>query len=349
MKSSKELEYFVENLSMLLGSGMPILSALTAIHSELRSKKVRRVVQILQKEIESGSPIWKAINKTHVFPMRTISLIRVGEETGKLSENLKVLALQEEKERLFRSKVRSTLLYPSFVLVLSVVIGLLMAWFILPRLATAFSHLGAELPFITKILINMGTFIGSYGVIFLPVSLVVFGSIVYFVFFYPKIRSIRHTLFFTIPIVKNLIREIEIARFGYLLGTLLDAGLPITHALNSLEESTISTPYKKLYTHLQTAIEEGNSFKKSFSLYHKANVLIPVTIQKMISVGEQSGNLTDALLNIGRIFERRIENTTKNLEVVLEPILLVLVGIVVLIVLLAIYLPVYGFIAELSR
>ncbi len=348
-KSGKERDYFIENLSMLVESGMPFLSTLEALQMGMHSKKMKSVLSTLRNEIESGSPFWKALMKTNIFPARTISLVRIGEETEKLSQNLKVIALQEEKERSFRSKVQSALLYPAFVLILSLTVGLLMAWFVLPRLATAFSRLEAELPLITKAIINIGIFMENYGAVFLPISLVVLGTITYFVFFYPKMGPVRQVLFLTIPIVKNLIREIEIARFGYFLGTLLNAGLPITRALDSLQESTISTPYKKLYTHLQTAIEEGNSFKKSFSLYSKANTLIPVTIQQMVTVGEQSGNLVDTLLSIGRIFEKRIEATTKNLEVILEPVLLVLVGIVVLTVSLAIYLPVYGFISEFSR
>lgn len=344
MKSSKELEYLVDNLSMLVGSGMPILLALTAIHTELRSKNMRRVVQILREEIESGSPIWKALDKTRIFPSRTVSLIRIGEETGKLPQNLKLIALQEEKERIFKSRVRSAFMYPVLVLSLTLTIGIGVAWFVLPRLVTVFSRLQMELPITTKGLIAVGSFIKSYGIIALPIFSAIIFVIIYFTFFFPKTKSFGQALLFSLPVVGRLIQEIELARLGYLLGTLLEAGLPIIQSLDSLIEATTSLQYKKLYIHIRTKIDEGESFQKSFALYHKVNRFIPATVQQMISTGEQSGNLSGILLNIGRIFENKIETTTKNLTVILEPVLLIIVGVGVLTVALAIILPIYSLI-----
>ena len=103
----KEREYFVENLSMLIASGMNIVAALKAIQKEMPGKQMKKILDIIQAEIEGGMPIWKALESAQIFPQHTISLIRVGEETGRLSENLKVVAIQEQKERIFRSKIQS--------------------------------------------------------------------------------------------------------------------------------------------------------------------------------------------------------------------------------------------------
>jgi cobalamin biosynthesis Mg chelatase CobN len=132
---SKDRDHFIENLSMLVLSGMPLVGALTSIVIEERNPRMKKILEGVLAEIEGGSPLWKSFERTGMFRGYTISLIRIGEESGKFAENLKVVALQEEKDREFRSKVKSALMYPVFVLVLTAVVGIGISWFILPKLA----------------------------------------------------------------------------------------------------------------------------------------------------------------------------------------------------------------------
>jgi len=345
----KEKEYFVENLTMLAASGMDILSALAAVKEGARLKRMRQIIGDLEIQVEDGSPLWRALESSHIFPAHVVSLVRIGEETGKLTENLKAIAIQEQKERTFRSKIRSAMMYPIMVLSLTLIIGVGIAWFILPRLASVFAQLSLDLPLITKILIGIGVFLGTYGLIAVPIFLLIVVAIIYFLFISDKTKFVGQEMLFRLPVVKNLIKEVEIARFGYLLGVLLDAGLPVTGALNSLHQATTFHAYKKLYLHLQERVEEGNSFKKSFLLYHKTNALIPVPVQQMISAGEQSGGLSDTLLKIGETFDNKTETTTKNLTVILEPILLLIIWVGVVTVALAVILPIYSLVGGLNK
>jgi len=111
----REKEYFIEQLSMLLGAGMPVSTALSSIEKEINSKRLKKIISEIGTEIDAGSTISAALEKAGVFPQSTISLIRIGEQSGRLSENLKVVALQEQKEREFRSKINSAMMYPAFV------------------------------------------------------------------------------------------------------------------------------------------------------------------------------------------------------------------------------------------
>jgi type II secretory pathway component PulF len=230
---------------------------------------MRQIISDLETQVEDGSPLWRVLESSRIFPAHIVSLIRIGEKTGKLIENLKVVAIQEQKERAFRSKIRSAIMYPVMVLSLTAFIGIGIAWFILPRLASVFANLKMELPLITKILIGTGNFLGQYGLVVMPVFLFLGAILVYFLFISPKTKFIGRGILFRFPAVKNLIKEVEIARFGYLLGTLLSAGLPITAALDSLHHATTFPAYKNFYIHLRERVEEGNSFKKSFALYRK--------------------------------------------------------------------------------
>ncbi len=344
----KERDYFVENLSMLIAGGMTITDAIEAVGMEMRSRTMQKVLTQLKYDIEGGMPLWKALQKSKMFRDHTVSLVRIGEDSGRLAENLKLIAIQEEKDRSFQSKLRSAMMYPVFVLVLTAVIGVAISWFILPRLASVFAQLRIDLPSLTKGLIALGEFLGEYGVIVFPIFFLSLGLIVYFVFYFQKSKFIGQTILFNLPGIKRVLQEVELARFGYLLGTLLQAGLPVTQALESLERATTFPHYRKLCAHLRTSIEEGNSFQKSFVTFKKSSALIPIPVQQLIVAAERSGNLPEVLLKINAMFEARTENTTKNIAVILEPILLVIVWLGVVAVALAVILPIYNLIGGLN-
>jgi type IV pilus assembly protein PilC len=341
-------DYFIENLSMLVSSGMTIVEALDSITPDIRSKRMRESIGEIRESIESGSPLWRALDSVHLFPSHTVSLVRIGEESGKLSENLHVISLQQEKERVFQSKIRSAMMYPVFVLALTFVVGIGLAWFILPKLALVFSQLRLELPLITKVLIGAGVYLSRYGAIIVPGIIVALGLILYIIFYFPKTKIVGQTILFALPGIKLLILEVELSRLGYLLGTLLQAGLPITQAISSLAQATFFPYYKKFYTYLAKSIEDGNSFQKSFARYRRLNRIVPTPVQQLIVTSEKSGNLSEMLLKISETYEAKTETTTKNLTVILEPILLVIVWLGVVAVALAVILPIYNLIGGLN-
>jgi type II secretory pathway component PulF len=143
--------------------------------------------------------------------------------------------------------------------------------------------------------------------------------------------------------------EVEVARFGYLLGTLLEAGLPVTKAIDSLTGASEVIRYKKFHQHLHDAIDMGNSFEKSFALYKDIDKLVPQPIQQLIISGEQSGNLNKTLIKVGQVLEAKSDTTTKNLTIIMEPILLVIVWAGVVSVAFAVILPIYSLVGGLNN
>ncbi len=344
-----EKEYFMENLAMLLTSGMDILSSIRAVKSEIHSSRMKEIIANIEDEVESGSSLWRALEKSKVISSHIIFLIRLGEETGRLSENLKLVVIQQQKDRELKSRIKSAMIYPVVVLSLTVVVGLGIAWFILPRLATVFSSLRLDLPPITRAMIAAGNFLNAYGSIVVPICLGLAAVLIYLFFFYPKTKFIGQAILFFLPGTKKLIKEVELTRFGYVLGTLLRAGLLVTYAVDSLSKATALKNYQKLYNHLRESIEEGSSFDRAFSEYKNSGRLIPVPVQQMVAASEQSGHLHETLFKIGETFERKTEDTTKNLSIILEPILLVIVWIGVVAVALSVILPIYSLIGGLSN
>lgn len=344
----KERASVMASLTMLISSGLPINSALEAIQQDVRSGRMRSILTAVRQEVESGSPLWRALAASGLFPDHAISLIRLGEQSGKLRENLRLAAAEQEKNLQFRSKLRSAMLYPVFVLGLTAVIGVGIAWFILPKLATVFAQLRMDLPLITRILIRVGAWLGRYGLYALPAAAGVVLAALYFLFSYPKTKAAGQALLSTLPGIKQLLQEVELARFGYLLGTLLEAGLPVNQALDALSAATDDRRYRRLYDQVNRSIQDGNSFQKSFAAYRHINQLVPVPIQQLVVAAEKSGRLAPTLLKIGQLFEERSDTTTKNLTVILEPVLLVIVWLGVVAVALAVILPIYNLVGGLN-
>lgn len=346
---SKERDQFIENLSMLVLSGMSITSALTSIIKQTKVPGMKKILERMLLEIEAGSPVWKAFEKTRFFKGYTISLIRLGEESGNFAENLKVVSLEEEKDRDFKSKIRSALMYPVFVLSLTLVVGIGISWFILPKLAKIFTDLKLTLPLVTRVLMSFGVFLSKHGLIAVPAGALVIGVIAYVVFFNEKTKFMGEAIIFSIPGIKTLLMEVEVARFGYLLGTLLEAGLTVTRAIESLAGASDVIRYKKFYLALRESIEMGNSFEKSFMQYKGIDVLIPQPIQQLIISGEKSGNLNKTLIKVGQVLEAKSDTTTKNLTIIMEPILLVIVWAGVVSVAFAVILPIYSLVGGLNN
>lgn len=337
-----EIGFFVENLSALLSAGVNVSEVLVSLQEEMASGRMRRILSEIEEEIEGGSSLSKALEKAKILPPHTLSLIRLGEQSGRLSENLKVVVLQNEKEASFRSEIRSSLMYAVIVFTLTIVLGAGISLFTLPKLGSFFEGFDVELPLATRILIAFGQFLGSYGFVAIPFFLLVVGIAFYFLFSFPKTKFVGHNLLFRTPIVKKLIKQVEIARFGFLLGTMLEAGMSVTEALKSLQSTTTFLNYQKFYIHLTEKVQEGNSLKQSFASYPRSKKLFPASARQMITASERAGALPETLLKIGSIFEKKTETTAKNLPIVLEPLLLLVVGAGVALLALGVILPIYG-------
>lgn len=346
---AKERDYFIENIAILLTSGLDLLSVLDAMNSEFKSKGMREVTKYIKESVEDGIALWAALKPIHIVPDYVISLIKIGEESGRLPENFKVIVSQRKKEQALKSKIQSAMAYPILVLALSVIILLGITWFILPSLSGVYSRLGIELPLLTVILINIGNFMGKYGAIVTPILLLIIISTVYVIFFSPKTKFIGQMILFKTPLISKYVKEIELSRFGFYIGTLMEAGVPVADTLNSIIGIGGFAPFLKFYKYLYEKIIEGYTFERAFLEFKNIEKYIPSVTQNMIKSGEKSGNLPEVLQTIGEIYESRTESSTKNLSSILEPALLIVVWFGVAGIALGIVLPIYSLIGNISN
>lgn len=345
---SKEADIFIENLSMLIHAGVPISASLSTLSEDLNSKRLKKVIKEMIAKIDEGRPFWETLDESGIASASTISLIKTGEQGGRLSENLQLVAKQQQKQRVFKSHLKSAMLYPAIVLGLAFIVGFGVAWFILPKLVNIFSGLNVSLPLPTRVLIQTGTYIQAHGVEVLIAVSILLTIVTATIVFIAPIRNALIKLLQTLPGIRRLTLEVEIAQMGYLMGTLLQAGLPVDNVLIAVHESTTNNKFKRLYRKLSNGIEQGETFQQLLMKDKIAGKLLPSTVVSLISAGEQSGSLPAAFLQIANIYEEKIDTTSKNLAIILEPILLVAVWLVVVVLALAIILPIYSLISNLN-
>jgi type IV pilus assembly protein PilC len=344
---SAEKDFFLENFSLLLRSGMPVTEALGSLKEEIHSSQMRKAVSVIIDEVASGSNISDALEKSKLLPSRFISLMRIGEETGKLSDQLALIITQRKKEKLLKSKIQSALIYPAFVLGITGAVGILVVWYVFPKLATIFAQANGTLPLTTRSIIAIGHFFTAYGIVAVPTALIFFGLIFFFLYIYKKTRHIGESILLHISASKILIQEIELARFGYILGTLVSAGISLPDALISVGDSTSFVLYKRFYARIVENINEGNSLYTSITAYPDYARYIPGHIARLLLAGEMSGSLSESLMRISEEYEQKLNTLTQNLSALLEPAIILIVGIIVAIIALGIISPIYGLVNQI--
>ena len=335
----KEKLFFTKHLSIMVASGIPLAEALDTLAEQTKSKKLKKVIYELLKDVENGQALAKSMRKHEkVFGELYISLIEVGEKSGELEKTLDFLAGQMSKDYALRKKVQAAMLYPSIVFSATLLMGGFITVFILPKLITFFEDFEIELPITTKILLFIGNAMQNYGLIIFG-ALAIITVILVVLSRSPVIKPTLHRLILKTPLIGNFLGLAQITRFTRNLGTLLSSGVPVSEAVETTAYTLSNLSYRNEVLVLKKSIEKGKNISESLES-HKHSNFPPVAV-KMIGIGEKTGKLDDTLIYLSDFFEEEIDNISKNLSTIIEPVLLIGIGIAVAFVALAIISPIY--------
>ncbi len=338
----------VHNLATMLNAGLPLVDSIKTLQAETRQKPVKKLLGRILEAVESGSPLWRAMQDQHFFSPHALALIRIGEEAGNLAENMEYLAIQQEKDQALRSKVKMAMIYPVIVLTLMFIIVIGLGMFVLPNLITVLFSLNVPLPLATRLVIKFTEFFVNYGKTAVPAMVSGFIVLLLLCKFTP-LRGPAQWFLFKIPGIGRLTREATIARFGVILGGLLQAGVPLLDAIKSLAEVTPVVAYKHFYERLNERITLGDSFSKSFASIRGSQKILPVSVQQLVVTGEKSGALAKILLKVADIYEKKANATAEKLPVILEPMLLLFIGGLVGTIAFAIIVPIYSIVGNIGN
>ena len=312
-----------KNLSGMIKAGLSLSRALSVLKKQTKNSKLGKILTSIANDINSGETFSTALSKfPDVFSKLFISMIRAGEESGNLAGALSDIGLNLEKSNSLNKKIKSALIYPGVIMSAMVIIGILMFAFVVPTLAGTFKELGVTLPFSTQILIFFGNFFSNNLILtFVIIFCAAFGIFSLFraKFMAPYIDFV----ILKIPVVNNLTIELNTARTARTISSLLISGVSLTRTIEITEDVVQNIYYKKVLNEAKLAIEKGEPFSKAFETHLD---LYPVMMSEMIEVGEETGKLSDMLLEIALFYEEEVENKTKNLSTIIEPLLMIVIG-----------------------
>ncbi len=318
-----ELIILTKNLSGMLKAGLSLYRALSVLKKQTKNPKLTKILTSLSSDINAGESFASALAKfPEVFSNLFVSMVRAGEESGNLAGALSDVGINLEKSNSLTKKIRGALIYPGVILSAMVIIGILMFAFVVPTLASTFTQLGATLPLSTRMLIFFGNFF-SHNLILSFVIVIACALCIFSAF---RAKFMAKYIDFTLmkfPVVKNLTKELNTARTARTVSSLLSSGVSITRALEITGDVVQNVYYKKVLVEAKIAIEKGAPFSQAFAVHTE---LYPVMMSEMIQVGEETGKLSDMLLQIALFYEEEVENKTKNLSTIIEPVLMIFIG-----------------------
>ena len=312
-----------KNLSGMLRAGLSLSRALSVLQKQTKNATLTKIFTSLSSDISAGETFSFGLSKfPNIFSKLFISITKAGEESGNLSGALSDIGVNLEKSHSLTKKIHGALIYPGVILGAMVLIGVLMFAFVVPTLASTFKELGVTLPLSTRIIIWFGNFFSNHLISsFLGIFAVAFS---FYSFFRAKFMS-KYIDFILIklPVIGTLTKELNTARTARTVSSLLIAGVSITRAVEITQDVVQNIYYKAVLNETKVAIEKGAPFSQIFA---QNNNLYPVMMSEMIQVGEETGKLSDMLLQVASFYEEEIENKTRNLSTVIEPLLMIIIG-----------------------
>ncbi len=335
-----------KHLATLIRSGIPLDESLAILAEEASSARLRKVVLLVQKRVEAGATLFESLqDHPSIFNTLFVQMVRVGEESGTLEENLRYVAEQLEHDYDIRQKVKGAAAYPVLVLCLAFVMGGAMSFFILPRLVPLFESMGVDLPLPTRIVLGVSVFFVKYGAVFF-IS-VVLGAIGLRVLLRtPKVRPYWHNFILRIPVLGRIVLDLNMARFTRTLGILMKSGLPIVNALRITEETTVNWVYRNLISRAASEVERGVQLSEAMMAITTKRKVLPIIVPRMIGVGERTGTMDESLLSLAEFYEKEVDGATKTMSTVVEPLLIIIIGAIVGLIAIAIIGPIYKLTGE---
>ena len=331
----EDLTVMTRQLSTLVGASIPLVDALSALYEQTDSPAMKKTVAQVRDSVNEGLAFAEALAQhKRVFPDLYINMVRAGEVSGALDVVLLRLAEFMEGQHRLKSRIGSAMLYPIFLLGISLLVLLYLLTAVVPKVVGMFESMNQVLPLPTRILIAVSQFLASTWWM-LAIALV--AGIILLLRWKKTERGARRFDRFTmnLPVFGSIYRKVSVARFARTLGTLLASGVPIIESLRIVKTVLQNKIMESAVDDSIAAVMDGSSISSPLK---KSGVFPPILIH-MISVGERSGSLEEMLMKAAESYEGDVETTISGLTSLLEPLMIVIMGVIVGFVVLSILMP----------
>jgi type IV pilus assembly protein PilC len=322
---TNDIVLFYRQMALLIESGLNIVTSIELLEGQVANRILKRTLKDVIADIRSGSQFSAALSKhPEVFSAIDCQSIKVGERTGGLEQVLRQIADYTEKQINSRKSIKGAMTYPVIALVMAVVVVAVLVVFVFPTFKNLYASMGAQLPTLAKLTLNLGDLLYAYGAYLLLAGLVVAGAI----WAYTRTTSGKYNLdrlYLKVPILGRVIHLNELSRVCRNIAVLYKAGLSLTEILPLVIQSSSNKVMAAALMRIHDDMLGGEGLSHPMS---KHAIFMPMMVQ-MVRVGEETGNLDSTLLSVAQSYETEADDKTKSLISMIQPIATVAIGLVV--------------------
>ena len=331
----RELLLFTKQFSVMIRAGLNLVVCLNLLIQQTENPYFGKVISLIKRDVEGGEPLHVAIAKfPRVFPPIYIYMVEAGEAGGLLETVLDRLTEHFEREFVLRKKIKGAMIYPSIIAFVAVSVVSILMTVVLPSFLQMFTDSGMELPTMTKVLMAISFTMSHYWyVIFGTIGAMIFGYIKYRET--PEGRSVIDHFFYKLKIVGPTIQKIVIARFARTLSTLLESGILITAGLEIVERAVSNSVVSQAVAEARLELTRGSGLANPLA----ETGVFPEMVTQMISVGEETGELSAMLNELANFYEKEAEYAIESLTAMIEPAIIIIMGGVVGFIVVAVAIP----------
>lgn len=323
--SGKDVMLFTQDLATLLEAGLPVDKSLAILTEVTENDKFKEVIKDILKTVQGGSYLSDALGKyPRIFSKFYVNMVRAGEAGGVLEPVLIRLGMFLETSQDLRDYILSAMIYPIFLVLVGGASIIVLLTFVIPKFSLIFADLGATIPLSTRILLGMSNFIRSYWWIMLGLIILLY----YFFWRYSRTSEGRLNIDkkkIHLPILGDLIKKIEVARFSRTLGTLIRSGVPILQALALVKDIIGNRVIAASMDNIRERVQKGDRLSKPLV----STGYFPSLAIQMITVGEETGRLDEMLLKVAENYEKIVKSMVKRFIGLLEPAMILIMGLLV--------------------
>ncbi|HBO83719.1 MAG: hypothetical protein A2073_04050 [Deltaproteobacteria bacterium GWC2_42_11] len=336
---------FANNLSVMLKAGVPLLSAMSDIINMAENRHFHQRILEVKHSIEMGMGFSGALEtQKDIFPDILVTLVKVGEETGRLDKSLSDVASHLQKMEDLSTAIKRALIYPAFAIVTTG--GALIFWlvYVLPKIMTSLKEMGVKLPLLTRILLHVSEFAQTFWYLIPLVPIVIFVTVKMlryndFIMYYIDAAKLKF------PLIKLIVYNKLLVLFSEQLHILVVAGITIDRSLNIISKVMNNAVFQRAINASKEAVATGSTVSDAL----KAHSVFPPLVIRMVNIGETSGTLDEQFAFLSEHYLKRLDDVSKKMEKMIEPVVIVIVGLIFAVIIVGLMMPLYDLVSKMGK
>jgi type IV pilus assembly protein PilC len=333
-----DIAVFSRQLATMMASGVPLMQSMQIIGEGHENASMQEMLLAIKADVESGTSLAQSLAKYPIhFNDLYVSLVEAGEQSGTLEALLNEIANYQEKSEALKAKVKKALVYPIAILVVAFIVTAILMIFVIPQFEDLFAGFGAELPGLTKLVIQISQFFQEWWWLIFGG---IIGTVVSMLQAHKRSRKVQHFIdraVLKIPVIGAIQHKGSIARFTRTLSTMFKAGVPLVEALDSVAGASGNIVFSEATLLMKDDVSTGTQLNKAML----DSELFPNMVIQMVAIGEESGALDSMLAKVADFYEAEVDDAVDNMTALMEPLIMVFLGGLIGTLVVAMYLPIF--------